>query len=99
MFTIKNKKGFTLIEILIVVVIIGVLATALIPKLQNSLARTRNSKRTTDINTIYQAMKLYSTDRGRFPSNTTGLVGNYLSSLPADPSAMIACRSYKYLAT
>ncbi|MEI7477147.1 MAG: prepilin-type N-terminal cleavage/methylation domain-containing protein [bacterium] len=47
-----QKKSFTLIEMLIVVVIIGILAAALIPRLQSVQARARDIKRIADIHQI-----------------------------------------------
>lgn len=87
-----RKKWFTLVEMLIVVVVIGVLITALVPKLQNSLARTRNSKRTMDMRALYNSMKIYITDRWDFPSTANKLIWTYLTSLPADPSWRSACK-------
>ena len=59
----KNiKKSFTLIEMLIVVVIIGILAAALIPRLQSAQARSRDATRKVDIKSIYTALLLYFAD-------------------------------------
>lgn len=56
------KKSFTLIEMLIVIVIIGILAAALVPRLQSVQARARDTKRKTDIRTIYNADEIYKVD-------------------------------------
>ena len=58
----RFKKAFTLIEMLIVIVIIGILAAALIPRLQSVQARARDTKRKTDIRTIYNADEIYKVD-------------------------------------
>ena len=62
-----HKKTFTLIEMLIVVVIIGILAAALIPRLQDSQARTRDMIRKKDIKTAADALTVYYIDNQSFP--------------------------------
>lgn len=57
-----SKKTFTLIEILIVVLVIGVLASALIPKLQGAQARTRDAVRQVSLHDIYNAIETYAID-------------------------------------
>jgi general secretion pathway protein G len=102
------RRGFTLIELMVVLVIIGVLAALIVP---NVLDRTDDARATAakaDINNLMQALKLYKLDNQRFPSAEQGLealvnkptVGNvppnwrrYLDKLPADPWN----RPYQYI--
>ncbi|MEI7478298.1 MAG: type II secretion system protein [bacterium] len=60
----KKNKSFTLIEMLIVVVIIGILAAALIPRLQSVQARARDTKRKADLHQIGTALAIYKEDHG-----------------------------------
>ncbi|MEI7477517.1 MAG: prepilin-type N-terminal cleavage/methylation domain-containing protein [bacterium] len=62
----RNKKAFTLIEMLIVVVIIGILAAALIPRLQSVQARARDTKRKADLHQIGTALAIYKEDNGSY---------------------------------
>ena len=74
-----TKKAFTLIEMLIVIVIIGILAAALVPRLVSVQGRARDTKRKTDLRTIYNANEIYALDRGGLYArayNSTG--GNAL---------------------
>ncbi len=102
------RRGFTLIELMVVLVIIGVLAALIVP---NVLDRTDDARATAaraDINNLMQALKLYKLDNQRFPSAEQGLealvnkpaAGNvpanwrrYLDKLPADPWS----RPYQYI--
>ena len=67
---IKNKLAFTLIEMLIVIVIIGILAAALVPRLQSVQERARDTRRKTDISAIYNALQIVFVDAGKYPIAT-----------------------------
>jgi general secretion pathway protein G len=104
----RLRRGFTLIELMVVLVIIGVLAALIVP---NVLDRTDDARATAaraDINNLMQALKLYKLDNQRFPSAEQGLealvkkpTGSplppnwrpYLDKLPADPWG----RPYQYI--
>ena len=62
----RKQKSFTLIEMLIVVVIIGILAAALIPRLQSVQARARDTKRKADLHQIGTALAIYKEDNGGY---------------------------------
>ncbi len=69
----KDGKGFTLIELMIVIVIIGILATLLIPRIMERPEEARRIKAKMDIKTIESALKLYKIDNGVYPSTEQGL--------------------------
>jgi len=92
------RKGFTLIELMIVVVILGLLATMVMPKILSKPDQARQTKAAVDIRSIQQALALFKTDTGRFPTTAEGLqalVTNpglkgygpdaYLERVPTDP--------------
>ena len=69
----RRQAGFTLIEIMVVIVILGLLAALVVPKL---VGRTEEAKRTqtrVQIKNIQQAMELFKLDNGFFPSTDQGL--------------------------
>ncbi len=69
----KTQKGFTLIEIMVVIVIIGVLATLIIPRLMSRPDEARVIAARQDVATIVSALKLYRLDIGRYPTSEQGL--------------------------
>ncbi len=60
----RKIKTFTLIEMLIVIVIIGILASALVPRLISVQERARDAKRSTDMVQIYNGLTIYFNDNG-----------------------------------
>jgi general secretion pathway protein G len=98
--TLVNRKnlqlGFTLIEIMVVVVIIGMLATMILPRVLGRLDQSQQIAAQADINQLSTALKFYKLDNAKYPSSGDGL-GVLLSgskdgkgyldgnSLPKDP--------------
>jgi general secretion pathway protein G len=90
MKTINNRGGFTLIEIMVVIVILAMLAALVGPKL---MGRTDDAKvKTTGIQLkgLESALKLYKLDNGSYPSTEQGL-----GALVAKPTVGIIPKSYK----
>lgn len=66
----QSKKTFTLIEMLIVIVIIGILAAALVPRLQAVQGRARDTKRKVDLTTLNGVFSIYLLDNSEYPPAT-----------------------------
>ena len=64
---INFSKGYTLIELLIVITIIGILAVALLPSVLGAPARARDAARKADINNIIAALETYNSDHQQYP--------------------------------
>ena len=93
-----RKTGFTLIELMIVIVILGLLATTIMPRILNRPEQARRTKAAVEIRNLASALALFKTDTGRFPTTAEGLsalVANpgvrgygkngYLERVPTDP--------------
>ena len=93
-----KQQGFTLIEIMVVLVIIGLLAALVVPSIMGRPDEARRIKATQDIRSLESALKLYRLDNYRYPTQSQGLQalmeqpdgvrnwkGPYVENLPADP--------------
>ncbi len=69
----KKQHGFTLLEIMVVIVILGLLAGMVVPNVMGSVDQANVQKVVTDIATIEGALKLYKMDVGRYPTSDQGL--------------------------
>ena len=82
----RKIKTFTLIEMLIVIVIIGILAAALVPRLTSLQSRARNSQRRVDVSQIATALRIHAFDYGGYPFYLNYLaLSGIVTSLPQDP--------------
>ena len=66
----KKQKGFTIVELLIVIVVIGILAAIVITTYSGIQAKARNAKRQTDIQSVQTQLEAYFSQNGHYPSLT-----------------------------
>lgn len=69
----KRPRGFTLIEIMVVITILGILAALIVPRVVGRTDDARITAAKTDISAILQALKVYRLDNSRYPTTEQGL--------------------------
>jgi len=69
----RLQRGFTLIEVMVVIAIIGILAALIVPKIMSRPDQARRVAAVQDIGTMMQALNLYKLDNGRYPNSDQGL--------------------------
>jgi len=104
----SGQRGFTLIELMVILVIIGVLAALIVPNVIDWADESRVTAARADVANLMQALKLYRLDNQRYPTQEQGLQAlvqrptsgppapnwrPYLEKLPTDPWG----RPYQYL--
>jgi general secretion pathway protein G len=104
----KRQRGFTLIELMVVLAILGVLAALIVPNVLDRADDARGTAARADVNNLMQALKLYRLDNQRYPAAEQGLQAlvvkpstgpapvnwkPYLDKLPNDPWG----RPYQYM--
>jgi general secretion pathway protein G len=70
----RDSRGFTLIEIMVVIIILGILAVYIGPKIMGRPGQAKQVKAQVDISALETALKLYKLDNGGYPATEQGLI-------------------------
>jgi general secretion pathway protein G len=82
----KSEAGFTLLELMVVMIIIGVLAAIAIPAYLTQIKRAKEAVLREDLHVMRQAIDQYTVDKQKAPQSLDDLVqSGYMKSLPTDP--------------
>jgi len=85
-YRLRAQRGFTLLELLVVMTIIGILAAIAVPALRNSPQRAREATLKEDLFAMRSVIDQYHGDKGNYPADLQTLVTDgYLRKLPVDP--------------
>ncbi len=103
MFLSNTKRGFTLIEILVVIAIIGILSSVVLASLATSRAKARDARRIADLEEVKKALELYYDSNGAYPPTGPSLppfplplvlkTGGFIAQIPVTPAGAV---DYKY---
>jgi len=86
----KRTAGFTLIEVMVVIVILGILAAVVVPRVMDNPDKARVAKAKNDIQALESALDLYKLDNFNYPSTDQGL-----QALVTEPSGTPAAKNWK----
>ena len=86
----RKQRGFTLLEVMVVIVILGVLASLVVPNLMSNKDKADQQKVVTDISALEQALDMYRLDNGVYPTTDQGL-----EALVTKPSSSPEPRNYR----
>jgi type II secretion system protein G len=80
----RSRKGLTLIELLIVVIILGALAAIAIPRISTSATTAKSNACKTNVDTLNTALEMYNMDHSAYPAALTGVTGDVNYFAPTD---------------
>ncbi|MGF1683001.1 type II secretion system major pseudopilin GspG [Photobacterium makurazakiensis] len=86
----RKQRGFTLLEVMVVIVILGVLASLVVPNLLGNKEKADQQKVVTDISALEQALDMYKLDNSVYPSTDQGL-----EALVSKPTSSPEPRNYR----
>ncbi len=86
----RGQRGFTLIELMVVIVILGILAGLIIPRIMGRPDEARRAKARIQIESLETALKLYKLDNGHYPSTEQGL-----QALVQHPSVGVDAKNWR----
>lgn len=81
-----RRRGFTLIELIVVMAIVGLLVSIVAPRYQRSVERAREASLKTSLSVMRDAIDKFAADKGRYPEGLDELVSQrYVRQIPEDP--------------
>ena len=85
MYRFRNRGGFTLVELILVIIIIGILAAIIVPKFAGQTDKAKIATTKANINSLRSAVRLWQSDNdGTLPSDLSDLVPTYIRAIPEE---------------
>ena len=82
-----NQRGFATLEVILIIVVIGILATVAVPRFTDVTVKANTAKIQSDLTTIDTAIQIYYMEKGSYPADIDALVtGKYLMDKPKPPT-------------
>ncbi|MBI3983669.1 prepilin-type N-terminal cleavage/methylation domain-containing protein [Candidatus Microgenomates bacterium] len=81
----KSNGGFTIVELLVVIVVIAILIALTLPNLFGLQRRARDDDRKNDLKNVQSALETFYSDESVYPDALADLVPDYISAIPTDP--------------
>lgn len=82
-----NQRGFATLEVILVIVILGILATVAVPRFNDVITKANTAKIQSDLTTIDTAIQIYYMEKGNYPADIAALVtAKYLMDTPKPPT-------------
>ena len=81
----RNNRGFTIVELLVVIVVIAILVALTLPNLFGLQRRARDDDRKNDLKNIQSSLETYYSDNNVYPDAMADLVPDYMQAVPTDP--------------
>lgn len=91
-----KRKGFTLVELMIVITVIAILSTIAVVSFTRVQKQSRDTKRKGDVRSLATALQAYFTEVNSYPATLTALTPTYIPSVPVDPNGDTLVGSYSY---
>lgn len=79
-----NRRGFTLVELMVVIAILGILAALAVPKFANATDTAKDARLKADLRTLDGALNMYYSAHNAYPNALTDLVPTYIANVPTD---------------
>lgn len=78
-----NQKGFATLEVILMIVVIGILATVAVPRFTDTTTKANTAKIQADLTTLDNAIAIYFMENGSYPENITTDLKNYIKDVGA----------------
>ena len=81
----RSTSGFTIVELLVVIVVIAILVALTLPNLFGLQRRARDDDRKNDLKNVQSALETYYSDSQAYPATSAALTPDYMDAVPEDP--------------